>query len=49
MKSVFHLGLHCLQKYPFTSIQNENGYGSFLYDTDLITEREIFEIIFWSV
>ena len=23
--AAFHLGLHCLQKYMFISIQNENG------------------------
>ena len=24
--AAFHLGLHCLPKYMFTSIQNEKGY-----------------------
>ena len=26
--AAFHLGLHCLPKYLFSGIQNENGYAT---------------------
>ena len=37
--AAFHLGLHCLPKYGFTSVQNENGYlFSFLNPTHKVQE-----------
>ena len=27
--AAFHLGVHCLPKYPFTGFQNEKGYVKF--------------------